>query len=131
MRLLRHPPRLLVPGRYCVPKSTASRLERKRRQARQRIVQAAEELFLARLASTTSRLATSPSAPEPVNQTTPPPHEARTEAVAPLVLALCAQATDPEGYARHRQLVEQYPERRARDAVRMQQSADKRSDPPP
>ncbi|MGD0701812.1 MAG: helix-turn-helix domain-containing protein, partial [Trebonia sp.] len=62
---------------------------------------------------------------------TPAPRNA-TEAVEqlrPVVLALCAQATaDPEAYTRHFQLIEQHPELRARDAVKMQQIADKLSE---
>ena len=51
------------------------------------------------------------------------------EQLRPIVLALCAQAAaDPEAYARHFQLIEQHPELRARDAVKMQQIADKLSD---
>ena len=51
------------------------------------------------------------------------------EQLRPIVLALCALATtDPEAYARHFQLIEQHPELRARDAVKMQQIADKLSD---
>jgi hypothetical protein len=43
--------------------------------------------------------------------------------------ALCAQAAaDPEAYSRHFQLVEQHPELRARDAMKMQQIADKLGD---
>jgi hypothetical protein len=44
-------------------------------------------------------------------------------------LADCAQATaDPEAYTRHFQLIDQHPELRARDAVKMQQIADKLGD---
>ena len=51
------------------------------------------------------------------------------EQLRPVVLALCVQAAaDPEAYVRHFQLVEQHPELRARDAVKMQQTADKLSD---
>ena len=61
----------------------------------------------------------------------PAPQNA-TEAVGqlrPVVLALCAQATaDPEDYARHFQLIDQHPELRARDAVKMQQIADNLSE---
>jgi AcrR family transcriptional regulator len=135
-------------------------VERKRRQARQRIIQAAEELFLARgfdevsvgdiaeraevgrttffrhfgdkqevvfakwqelletiAASQAEDTAAARSATEAVEQ------------LRPVVLSLCAQAAaDPEAYSRHFQLVEQYPELRARDAVKMQQTADKLSE---
>jgi AcrR family transcriptional regulator len=47
------------------------------------------------------------------------------EQLRPIVLGLCAQAAaDPEAYTRHFQLVDQHPELRARDAVKMQQIAD-------
>ena len=61
---------------------------------------------------------------------TPAPRGA-TEAVeqlCPVLLARCAQATaDPEARTRQFQLIEQHPELRARDAVKMQQIAGKLS----
>ena len=51
------------------------------------------------------------------------------EQLCPIVLGLCEQATvDPEGYAHHSQLLEQHLELRARDALKMQQIADKLSE---
>src|SRR3984957_15160474 len=136
-------------------------VERKRRQARQRIIQAAEELFLARgfdevsvgdiaeraevgrttffrhfgdkqevvFAKWQELLETIAAAGQA--ESTAPARSA-TEAVEqlrPVVLSLCAQAAaDPEAYSRHFQLVEQHPELRARNAVKMQQTADKLSD---
>ncbi|SFO94397.1 hypothetical protein [Amycolatopsis rubida] len=51
------------------------------------------------------------------------------EQLRPVLLAVCSQAAaDPAGYTRHFQLVEQHPELRARDAVKMQQFADKLGD---
>jgi AcrR family transcriptional regulator len=135
-------------------------VERKRRQARQRIIQAAQELFLARgfdevsvgdiaeraeVGRTTffrhfgdkqevvfareQELLDTIAAGQAEDTATP---RNATEAVAqlrPILLALCAQATaDPEAYARHFQLIDQHPELRARDAVKMQQIADKLSD---
>lgn len=135
-------------------------VERKRRQARQRIIQAAEELFLARgfdevsvgdiaeraevgrttffrhfgdkqevvFAKWQELLETIAAA----SQAEGTPARNATEAVEqlrPVVLSLCAQAAaDPEAYSRHFQLIEQHPELRARDAVKMQQTADKLSD---
>ena len=136
-------------------------VERKRRQARQRIILAAEELFLARgfdevsvgdiaeraeVGRTTffrhfgdkqevvfakwQELLETITATRQAEGTAPA--RSATEAVEqlrPVVLALCAQAAaDPEAYSRHFQLVEQHPELRARDAVKMQQIADKLSD---
>jgi len=136
-------------------------VERKRRQARQRIIQAAEELFLARgfddvsvgdiaeraevgrttffrhfgdkqevvFANEQELLDTIAAAGRADD--TPAPRSA-TEAVeqlCPVLLALCAQVTaDPEAYTRHFELIEQHPELRDRDAVKMQQIADKLSD---
>ena len=136
-------------------------VERKRRQARQRIIQAAEELFLARgfdevsvgdiaeraevgrttffrhfgdkqevvFAKWQELLETIAAAGQAEGTA---PARSATEAVEqlrPVVLSLCAQAAaDPEAYTRHFQLVEQHPELRARDAVKMQQTADKLSD---
>jgi AcrR family transcriptional regulator len=136
-------------------------VERKRRQARQRIIQAARELFLERgfddvsvgdiaeraevgrttffryfgdkqevvfaleqeLLETITAAAQADDTPAARNAT-----EA-VEQLRPILLALCAQATaDPEAYARHFQLIDQHPELRARDAVKMQQIADRLSD---
>ena len=138
-----------------------SLVERKQRQARQRIIEAARELFLERgfdgvsvgdiaeraevgrttffrhfgdkqevvFANEQELLDTITAARQA--DSTPAPRGA-TEAVEqlrPIVLALCAQATvSPEAYARHFQLIEQHPELRARDAVKMQQIADKLSE---
>ena len=136
-------------------------VERKRRQARQRIIQAAEELFLARgfdevsvgdiaeraeVGRTTffrhfgdkqevvfakwQELLETIAATAQAEGTAPARSAAEAvEQLRPVVLALCAQAAaDPEAYSRHFQLVEQHPELRARDAVKMQQIADKLSD---
>jgi AcrR family transcriptional regulator len=136
-------------------------VERKRRQARQRIIQAARELFLERgfddvsvgdiaeraevgrttffryfgdkqevvfaleqeLLETITAAAQADDTPAARNAT-----EA-VEQLRPILLALCAQATaDPEAYTRHFQLIDQHPELRARDAVKMQQIADRLSD---
>jgi AcrR family transcriptional regulator len=136
-------------------------VERKRRQARQRIIQAAQELFLERgfddvsvgdiaeraevgrttffrhfgdkqevvfakeqeLLDTIAAAGRADDAPAPRSAT-----EA-VEQLRPVLLALCAQATaSPEDYIRHFQLIGQHPELRARDAVKMQQIADKLSD---
>jgi AcrR family transcriptional regulator len=135
-------------------------VERKRRQARQRIIQAAEELFLARgfddvsvgdiaeraevgrttffrhfsdkqevvFAKEQELLETIASAGQADDTAAPRSATEAVEQLRPIVLALCAQATaDPEAYARHFQLVEQHPELRARDTVKMQQIADKLS----
>jgi AcrR family transcriptional regulator len=136
-------------------------VERKQRQARQRIVQAAEELFLERgfddvsvgdiaeraevgrttyfrhfgdkqevvFAREQELLDSIAGAAQPDDTATA---RTATEAVAqlcPIVVALCARAAaDPEGYARHFELVGRHPELRARDAVKMQQFSDKLSD---
>jgi AcrR family transcriptional regulator len=136
-------------------------VERKRRQARQRIIEAARELFLERgydrvsvgdiaeraevgrttffrhfgdkqevvFANEQELLDTIAAASQADG--TPAPRSA-TEAVEqlrPVILALCTQATaDPEAYTRHFQLIEQHPELRGRDAVKMQQVADKLRD---
>jgi len=136
-------------------------VERKRRQARQRIIEAARELFLERgfddvsvgdiaeraevgrttffryfgdkqevvfaleeeLLETITAAAQADDTPAARNAT-----EA-VEQLRPILLALCAQATaDPEAYTRHFQLIDQHPELRARDAVKMQQIAGKLSD---
>ncbi len=135
-------------------------VERKRRQARQRIIQAAEELFLARgfddvsvgdiaeraevgrttffrhfsdkqevvFAKEQELLETIAAAGQADDTAAPRSATEAVEQLRPIVLALCAQATaDPEAYARHFQLVEQNPELRARDTVKMQQIADKLS----
>ena len=136
-------------------------VERKRRQARQRIIEAAEELFLERgfdgvsvgdiaeraeVGRTTffrhfgdkqevvfakeQELLDTIAAAGQADDT--PAARSATEAVEqlrPILLALCAQATaDPEAYTRHFQLIDQYPELPARDAVKMQQIAGKLSD---
>jgi len=135
-------------------------VERKRRQARQRIIQAAEELFLARgfddvsvgdiaeraevgrttffrhfgdkqevvFAKEQELLETISAAGQADSTAAPHSASEAVEQLCPIVLALCAQATaDPEAYARHLQLVQRHPELRARDAVKMQQIADKLS----
>jgi AcrR family transcriptional regulator len=136
-------------------------VERKRRQARQRIIQAAQELFLERgfdgvsvgdiaeraevgrttffrhfgdkqevvFANEQELLETVAAASHADDTATPRSATEAVEQLCPIVLAVCAQATgDPEAYTRHFQLVEQHPELRARDAVKMQQIADKLSD---
>ena len=136
-------------------------VERKRRQARQRIIQAAQELFLERgfngvsvgdiaeraevgrttffryfgdkqevvFAKEQELLETIAAASQADDTAAPRSATEAVEQLRPVVLALCAQATaDPEAYARHFQLIEQHPELRARDAVKMQQIADKLSD---
>jgi AcrR family transcriptional regulator len=136
-------------------------VERKRRQARQRIIQAAEELFLARgfnevsvgdiaeraevgrttffrhfgdkqevvFAKWQELLETIAAAGQAEGTARARSATEAVEQLRPVVLALCAHAAaDPEAYVRHFQLVEQYPELRARDAVKMQQIADKLSD---
>jgi AcrR family transcriptional regulator len=136
-------------------------VERKRRQARRRIIEAARELFLERgfedvsvgdiaeraevgrttffryfgdkqevvfafeeeLLETITAAGQADDVPAARNAT-----EA-VEQLRPILLALCAQATaDPEAYTRHFQLIDQHPELRARDAVKMQQIAGKLSD---
>ena len=136
-------------------------VERKQRQARQRIIEAARELFLERgfdgvsvgdiaeraevgrttffrhfgdkqevvfakeqeLLDMIAAAGRADAAPAPRSAT-----EA-LEQLRPVLLALCTQATaDPEDYTRHFQLIEQHPELRARDAVKMQQIADKLSE---
>jgi AcrR family transcriptional regulator len=135
-----------------------SLVERKRRQARLRIIDAARELFLERGFDNVSVGDIAERAE--VGRTTffrhfgdkqevvfareqellekiaaagqadgvPAPRTA-AEAVEQLrliVLDVCAEAVaDPWGYIRHFQLIEQHPELRARDAVKMQQFADK------
>jgi AcrR family transcriptional regulator len=134
--------------------------ERKRRQARQRIIQAAEELFLERgfdgvsvgdiaeraevgrttffrhfgdkqevvFAKEQELLETITAAGQADDTAAPRSATEAVEQLRPIVLALCVQATaDPGAYARHFQLVDQQPELRARDMVKMQQIADKLS----
>ena len=135
-------------------------VERKRRQARQRIIQAAEELFLARgfdevsvgdiaeraevgrttffrhfgdkqevvFAKWQELLETIAAAGQAEGSAAARNAAEAVEQLRPVVLTLCAQAAaDPEAYSRHFQLIEQHPELRARDAVKMQQIADKLS----
>jgi AcrR family transcriptional regulator len=136
-------------------------VERKQRQARQRIIEAARELFLERgfdgvsvgdiaeraevgrttffrhfgdkqevvfaneqeLLDTITAAGQADGTPAPRNATD------AVEQLRPVLLALCIQATaNPEAYTRHFQLIEQHPELRARDAVKMQQIADRLSD---
>jgi AcrR family transcriptional regulator len=136
-------------------------VERKRRQARQRIIQAADELFLARgfdevsvgdiaeraevgrttffrhfgdkqevvFAKWQELLETIAAAGQVEGTAAARNATEAVEQLRPIVLSLCAQAAaDPEAYSRHFQLIEQHPELRARDAVKMQQTADKLSD---
>jgi len=109
-------------------------VERKRRQARQRIIQAAEELFLARGFDDVSVGDIAERAE--VGRTTFFRHFgdkqevvfAKEQELLETIAALCAQATaDPEAYTRHFQLIEQHPELRDRDAAKTQQIADKLS----
>jgi AcrR family transcriptional regulator len=136
-------------------------VERKQRQARQRIIEAARELFLERgfdgvsvgdiaeraevgrttffrhfgdkqevvfakeqqLLDTITTAGHADAAPAPRDAT------GALEQLRPVLLALCTQATaDPDAYTRHFQLIEQHPELRARDGVKMQQIADKLSE---
>lgn len=134
-------------------------VERKQRQARQRIIEAARELFLERgfdgvsvgdiaeraevgrttffrhfgdkqevvFAKEQELLDTIAAA----GQAAPAPCDATgaLEQLRPVLLALCTQATaDPGAYTRHFQLIEQHTELRGRDAVKMQQIADKLSE---
>jgi AcrR family transcriptional regulator len=136
-------------------------VERKQRQARQRIIEAARELFLERgfdgvsvgdiaeraevgrttffrhfgdkqevvFAREQELLDTITAAGQADGTPAPRGATGAVEQLRPVVLALCAQAAaDPEGYTSHFQLIEQHPELRARDAVKMQQFADKLSD---
>jgi len=148
-------------GKLVVMTSPLPLVERKQRQARQRIIEAAQELFFERgfdgvsvgdiaeraeVGRTTffrhfgdkqevvfakeQELLDAITAVRQADDTPAPrnPTEA-VEQLRPIVLALCAQATaDPDDYTRHFQLIEQNPELRARDAVKMQQIADKLSD---
>jgi AcrR family transcriptional regulator len=136
-------------------------VERKQRQARQRIIEAARELFRDRgfdgvsvgdiaeraevgrttffrhfgdkqevvFANEQELLDTIAAAGQA--DATPAPRDATEalEQLRPVLLALCTQATaDPDAYARHFQLIDRHPELRARDAVKMQQIADKLSE---
>lgn len=136
-------------------------VERKRRQARQRIIEAARELFLERgydrvsvgdiaeraevgrttffrhfgdkqevvFAKEQELLGTIAAAGQADGAPAPRSATEAVEQLRPLLLALCTQATtDPEAYTRHFQLIEQHPELRGRDAVKMQQIADKLSE---
>lgn len=136
-------------------------VERKQRQARQRIIEAAQELFqehgfdgvsvgdiaeraevgrttffrhfrdkqevvFAREQELLDMVAAAGQA-----DNAPPPRSVTegVEQLGPVLLALCAQATaDPAGYTRHFALIEQHPELRDRDAVKMQQFGDKLSE---
>jgi AcrR family transcriptional regulator len=135
-------------------------VERKRRQARQRIIEAARELFLERGYDSVSVGDIAERAE--VGRTTffryfgdkqevvfgkeqdlldtiteagqadgIPAARTAAEAVEqlrPIVLDLCAQATaDPQAYVRHFELIDQHLELRARDAVKVQQFAEKLS----
>ena len=136
-------------------------VERKQRRARQRIIEAARELFLERgfdgvsvgdiaeraevgrttffrhfgdkqevvFAKEQELLDTITTAGQAEGTPAARSATGAVEQLRPLVLALCAQATaDPEAYTRHFQLIEQHPELRARDAVKMQQIADRLSE---
>lgn len=134
-----------------------SLVERKRRQARQRIIEAARELFLERgfdgvsvgdiaeraevgrttffrhfgdkqevvFAREHEVLDAITAARQAADAPVPRTATEAVEQLRPVVLALCAQTTaDPEGYARHVELVGRHPELRARDAVKRQEVAD-------
>ena len=142
---------------------TSSRplVERKQRQARQRIIEAAQDLFQehgfdgvsvgdiaerAEVGRTTffrhfrdkqevvfAREQELLDAVAAAGQSddAPPPRTVTegVEQLSPVLLALCAQATvDPAGYTHHFALIEQHPELRDRDAVKMQQFGDKLSE---
>src|SRR5450432_1966965 len=129
-----------------------SLVERKQRQARQRIIEAARELFLERgfdgvsvgdiaeraeVGRTTffrhfgdKQEVVFANEQELVDTITAAGHAdaaprdatGALEQLRPVLLALCAQATaNPEAYTRHFQLIDQHPELRARDGVKMQQ----------
>ena len=131
-------------------------VERKRRQARQRIIEAARELFLERgfddvsvgdiaeraevgrttffrhfgdkqevvFAREQELLETIAAAGRADGVPAPRTAAEAVEQLRPIVLDVCAQVTaDPRAYTRHFQLIEQHPELRARDAVKMQQFA--------
>jgi AcrR family transcriptional regulator len=132
-------------------------VERKQRLARQRIIEAARELFRERgfdgvsvadiaeraevgrttffrhfgdkqevvFANEQELLDTIAATKQADGRGAPRNATEAIERLRPIVLALCAQATvNPENYTRHFQLIEQHPELRARDAVKMQQIAD-------
>lgn len=136
-------------------------VERKRRQARQRIIEAARELFLERgyddvsvgdiaeraeVGRTTffryfgdkqevifgkdqDLLDTIAAASQADGIPAARTAAEAVEQLRPVLLDLCAQVTtDPQAYIRHYQLIDQYPELRARDAVKMQQFAEKLSE---
>jgi AcrR family transcriptional regulator len=136
-------------------------VERKRRQARARIIEAAQELFhergfdgvsvgdiaeRAEVGRTTFFrhfvdkqevvFAKEQELLKAIDATSQaddiPAARSATEAIEqlrPVLLAICSQAAaDPEGYTRHFQLIEQRPELRARDAVKVQEIADKLGD---
>jgi len=142
---------------------TSSRplVERKQRQARLRIIEAARELFLERgfdavsvgdiaeraevgrttffrhfgdkqevvFANEQELLETIAAAGQADGTAAPRNATEAVEQLRPVLLALCVQTTaDPEAYTRHFQLIEQHPELRGRDAVKMQQVADKLSE---
>lgn len=128
--------------------------ERKQRQARQRIVLAAEELFLERgfdavsvadiaeraevgrttffrhfgdkqevvFAKDREMIDTIAAAGQAGDVAAPRDAAEAVRQLRPIVLDLCAQAAaDPEACARHFRLVDEHPELRARDALKMQQ----------
>jgi len=136
-------------------------VERKRRQARQRIIEAARDLFLERgydgvsvgdiaeraeVGRTTffryfgdKQEVVFGKEQDLLDMITEAGQAdgipaARTAAEAmeqlrPIVLDLCAQATaDPQAYVRHYELIDQHLELRARDAVKVQQFAEKLSE---
>ena len=136
-------------------------VERKRRRARQRIVQAAEELFdaygfdkvsvsdiaeRAEVGRTTffryfgdkqevvfakqqELLDTITSARKEDACAVAQTAAEAIEQLRPIVLDLCAHITaDQTAYTRHYQLLQQHPELRARDALKMQQIADTLTD---
>ncbi|WP_216894198.1 TetR/AcrR family transcriptional regulator [Nocardia alni] len=136
-------------------------VERKRRQARQRIIQAARELFLERgfdhvsvgdiaeraevgrttffrhfgdkqevvFAREQDLLDTIAAAGQAHPSPAPRTAAEAIEQLRPIVLDFCAQAAaDPQAYIDHFQLIEQHPELRARDAIKMQQLAGNLSD---
>jgi AcrR family transcriptional regulator len=135
-------------------------VERKRRQARQRIIQAARELFLERGFDDVSvgdiaeraevgrstffrhfgdkqevvfgreqdLLDTLASAGQADGIPAARSVAEAVEQLRPIVLDLCGQVTSvPQDYTRHFQLIEQNLDLRARDAIKMQQFADKLS----
>lgn len=136
-------------------------MERKRRLARQRIVQSADELFLTRgfdevsvsdivahadvgrstffryfgdkaevvFAKEQEMLAAISAAAR--HDSVGAAHSAReaVEQLRPIVLELCERAAaDLDGYARHTRLLEQHLELGGRDALKLQQIADKLSE---